>query len=173
MSHEPEKSHHPEVATHSPLIAQAAPGKYLTLFLDGQEFAISILYVREINRICEITPVPQAPTCVSGVMNLRGKVVPVIDLRTLFERAKVAHSKQTCIVVVEGASGLVGVIVDSVAAVQEFRENQLDPSPQLNRNAQDRFVLGMARTESKVIIIVDIQACVSHLNWNQFENQAA
>ena len=92
-------------------------GKYLTFVLCGEEYGIEILKVREIIGIMNITPVPQTPGHIKGVINLRGKVIPVIDLRSKFGFEEATHTKETCIIVVEVQNILTGIIVDTVSEV--------------------------------------------------------
>ena len=96
-------------------IASAKPGQYLTFVLQGQTFGVPIETVREINRVTEIAPVPKTHPCVAGVMNLRGKVIPVIDLRLMLGMPSAAHTKETCVVVIESKEGQIGATVDAVA----------------------------------------------------------
>src|SRR5690242_9195390 len=112
----------------SNLRMDAKPGQYLTFTLKDQAYAVPIASVREINRVVEITPVPQTPFFVAGVMNLRGRVIPVIDLRLKFGFETSEHTRQTCIIVVEGTQGEFGAIVDSVTGVVDFTAQQIEPA---------------------------------------------
>jgi len=134
----------------------ASPGQYLTFLLRGQVYAVTIGSVREINRVGEITPVPQAPEFVAGVINLRGKVIPVVDLRLKFGLPFSNFSKETCIVVIEVENGQVGAIVDSVSGVVDFAEGQIEPAPALGGDAGRSFVVGMGKMDGKVCVIVDV-----------------
>ncbi len=96
-------------------------GKFLTFALSNEEYGIEILKVREIMGIMEITPVPQTPDYMKGVINLRGKVVPIIDLRLKFAMPEVEHTKETCIIVAEVGTAQVGIIVDSVSEVTDIK----------------------------------------------------
>ncbi|OFZ22319.1 MAG: response regulator [Bdellovibrionales bacterium GWB1_55_8] len=137
----------------------AAPGQYLTFMLNGQTYGVPIGAVREINRVSEITPVPQTPAYVSGVMNLRGKVIPVVNLRRKFSLEEQSYTKDTCIIVVE-SERQVGVIVDSVKAVMDFGSKQIEARPPLGNDAELAFVLGIGKVEEQVVILLDIVQAV-------------
>jgi purine-binding chemotaxis protein CheW len=139
---------------------KALAGQYLTFLLRGQIYAVSIGAIREINRVGEITPVPQAPSFVSGVINLRGKVIPVVDLRLKFGLPFTDFTRETCIVVIEVEHGQVGIIVDSVSGVVDFLDNQIEPPPYLgDTKSGNQFIRGMGKIEGangKVCVILDI-----------------
>lgn len=146
----------------------AQPGQYLTFMLDGQSYGVPIGAVREINRMSEITPVPKTPEFVSGVMNLRGRVIPVVNLRLKFSLLYQEATKDTCIIVIESGSGQVGVIVDSVRAVAHMTKEQIEPTPTLGDSSQLSFVTGMGKVENKVIILLDIVDALSKDNLGKF-----
>jgi len=133
-------------------------GQYLTFILNGQTYGIPIGKIREIDRVGEITPVPQTPIYVAGVMNLRGKVIPVIDLRLKFGFEDTPHTRQTCIIVIEGLSGEFGAIVDGVSGVMGFLSTQIEPAPSLGSDSRLGFITGMAKTDNSenVVILVNI-----------------
>src|SRR3989338_8702379 len=106
---------------------KAKPGQYLTFVLKSQSYGVPIGAIREINRLTDITEVPQTPNFVAGVMNLRGKVVPVVDLRLKFEMEAATPTKQTCIIVIDGESEQVGIIVDSVTGVIDLSPEHIEP----------------------------------------------
>lgn len=140
----------------SHIIAEAKPGQYLTFVLKSQGYGVPIGTVREINRVVEITPVPQTPFFVAGVMNLRGKVIPVIDLRLKFGFDSTPHTRHTCIIVIEGTKGEFGAIVDAVTGVVDFSVSQIEPAPTLGADARLGFIMGMAKIETNVVILVNI-----------------
>src|SRR3990170_268911 len=117
-------------------------GKYLTFVLCGEEYGIEILKVREIIGIMNITPVPQTPGHIKGVINLRGKVIPVIDLRSKFGFQEATHTKETCIIVVEVQNVLTGVIVDTVSEVLDVNAEELEASPHFGNGVNTEKVLG-------------------------------
>lgn len=139
----------------------AKPGQYLTFTLKAQAYGVPIATVREINRVVEITEVPQTPFFVAGVMNLRGRVIPVIDLRLKFGFEATAYTRQTCIIVIEGIHGEFGAIVDAVTGVADFNANQLEPAPTLGADARLGLIMGMAKLDEIVVIIVNIVEILS------------
>ena len=118
-------------------------GKYLTLFLADEEYGISILKIKEIIGMMPITTVPQTPEFFKGVINLRGKVIPVIDLRLRFGINATSYSERTCIIVVEimGQNGavLTGIVVDTVSEVLNVNNNEIEDTPHLWHNTQHRL----------------------------------
>jgi purine-binding chemotaxis protein CheW len=145
--------------------ADARAGKYLTFQLGNEEFGVRVLKVREIMGLQEITAVPQTPAHVKGVINLRGKVIPVIDLRLKFGLPGAEYSQRTCIVVaqVQGESGpiLMGVIVDGVSEVLNLTGAEIEDTPDFGEDAAGRFLLGMAKVKGKVKILLDIDRVLS------------
>jgi len=131
-------------------------GKYLTFVLCGEEYGIEILKVREIIGIMNITPVPQTPNYVKGVINLRGKVIPVVDLRLKFGLQEMEHTKETCIIVVEVKNKLTGVLVDTVSEVLDVHGEDLEPAPHLGNGINTEIFRGMAKIKDKVKILLDI-----------------
>jgi purine-binding chemotaxis protein CheW len=140
-------------------------GKYLTVVLEHEAYGIAVLKVREIIRIQKITPVPQLPDYVKGVINLRGRVIPVIDLRAKFGLPAV-FAERTCIVVVQvtlGAGQLVqmGLIVDSVEEVVTLTENEIEPTPDFGARLSTEYILGMAKVKGQVKALLEIDRVVS------------
>jgi purine-binding chemotaxis protein CheW len=135
-------------------------GKYLTFNLNKEEYGIGILKIKEIIGMMPITPVPRTPECVKGVINLRGKVIPVIDLRLKFGMAEIGYTDRTCIIVVEaeGDSGtlLVGILVDSVSEVLNIKGDHIEDSPNFGTGLSTDYISGMAKTEGGVKILLDI-----------------
>jgi purine-binding chemotaxis protein CheW len=143
-------------------MTQLNAGKYLTFMLNGQPYGVGIGAVREINRVSEITRVPLSPGFVAGVMNLRGKVIPVLDLRSRLGMPRVEATKETCIIVFDVEQSQVGTIVDSVSGVADFAESQLEPRPRMGSD-QLSWVLGMGKQESQVVLLLDISACLASI----------
>ncbi|MBU6375284.1 MAG: chemotaxis protein CheW [Bdellovibrionales bacterium] len=146
--------------------ATAKPGQYLTLQLGPRVYGVAVRSVREINPMTDITPVPRTASFVAGVMNLRGKIIPVIDLRLKLGLPATETTRATCIVVVETAEDsqgnhMMGVIVDSVHSVIELSTNQIEPPPVLGETASLRFIVGMGKIESQVLILLDVTSTLS------------
>src|SRR5258708_25519757 len=143
----------------------ARAGKYLTFYLANEEFGIRVLKVREIMGIQEITAVPQTPAHIKGVINLRGKVVPVIDLRLKFGLAAAEYTQRTCIIVtqVQGESGavLMGIVVDGVAEVLNLAASEIEDTPDFGEEYSGGYLLGMAKVKGKVKILLDIERVLS------------
>ncbi|MCO6437423.1 MAG: purine-binding chemotaxis protein CheW [Phycisphaerae bacterium] len=130
-------------------------GKYLTFLLGGEEYGLEILKVREIIGIMDITKVPQTPSFVEGVINLRGKVIPVIDLRAKFGLERIAYNEQTCIIVVD-VGALMGIIVDTVSEVHDIVSSDIEPAPSFGSSIDTSFILGMGKVKDTVKILLDI-----------------
>jgi len=149
-------------------------GKYLTFSLDNEEYGISILKIKEITQMLPITPVPHTPPFVMGVVNLRGKVIPVIDLRTKFTMEAIDYTDRTCMIVVEidddGEMLLVGNIVDSVTEVLNVKDNEIEDSPAFGTSVETEFILGMANVEGGVKILLDIDM-VANINEIQVSEE--
>lgn len=135
-------------------------GKYLVFHLGKEEFGVHVLKVREIMGIQEITSVPQTPSFVKGVINLRGKVIPVIDLRRKFRLEEVDYTQRTCIIVLqvmhETGNMLMGVIVDGVSEVLTIQEAEIEDTPEFGGDMRVPYILGMAKVKGKVKILLDI-----------------
>jgi purine-binding chemotaxis protein CheW len=135
-------------------------GKYLTFLLSGEEYGIGILKVKEIIGMMAITTVPRTPVSVRGVINLRGKVIPVVDLRLTFGIEEKAYTERTFIVVVEmrcqGGSVLIGIVVDAVSEVLNVKGNDIEDTPIFGARLDTDCILGMAKINGGVKIQLDI-----------------
>jgi len=135
-------------------------GKYLTFSLSGEEYGIGILKVKEIIGMMAVTHVPQTPGFVKGVINLRGKVIPVVDLRLRFGLEAAAYTERTCIIVVEvaGASGhvMMGIVVDAVSEVLNIRGTDIENTPAFGVKLNTDFILGMAKAAGGIKILLEI-----------------
>jgi purine-binding chemotaxis protein CheW len=136
-------------------------GKYLTFILGSEEYGIEIIKVREIIGIMDITTVPQTPDYMKGVINLRGKVIPVIDLRLKFSMTEEKYTQETCVIVVEVNNTHVGIIVDNVSEVQDINGSEIEDSPELGQGIDTDFIIGMGKVEEKIIILLDIEKVLS------------
>ena len=135
-------------------------GKYLTFVLADEEYGLEILKVREIFGYMEITAIPQTPPYVKGVINLRGKVIPVIDLRTKFGMEEAEITEHTCIIVVEISNGdkkfQTGIIIDCVSEVLDIASKDIEDAPQFGSSVDTNFILGMGKVGESVKILLDI-----------------
>ncbi|MCD6293532.1 MAG: purine-binding chemotaxis protein CheW [Deltaproteobacteria bacterium] len=140
-------------------------GKYLTFTLAEEEYGIGILKIKEIIGMLPITTVPQSPEFVKGVINLRGKVIPVIELRLKFGMESVDYTERTCIIVVEieARSGvvLIGVVVDLVSEVLNIKEEDIEDTPAFGTKLDTDYILGMAKIEGGVKILLNIDRVLS------------
>jgi purine-binding chemotaxis protein CheW len=140
--------------------ADQRPGKYLTFELGKEEFGIQVLKVREIMGVQDITAVPHTPSYVKGVINLRGKVIPVVDLRLKFGLQPVEYTQRTCIIVVQVAgdagSLLMGIVVDGVSEVLNVTGADIEDTPDFGNGVSTPYILGMAKVKGKVKILLEI-----------------
>lgn len=154
--------------TRSVLEAPAAKqrgGKYLVFHLGREEFGVHVLKVREIMGLQEITAVPQTSSFVKGVINLRGKVIPVIDLRLKFGLEPSEYTQRTCIIVVQVAAEAgptqMGAVVDGVSEVLTIQESEIEDTPEFGAEVDMPYILGMAKVKGKVKILLDIDQVLS------------
>ena len=145
--------------------AKAQAGKYLTFQLGAEVYGIEILKVQEIIGLMNVTHVPRTPAFVRGVVNLRGKVIPVVDLRLKFELEQLADTERTCIVVVQVARRdsrvTMGIIVDEVSEVLDIRSEQLEPAPTFGSAIDTDFILGIGKVGQKVVMLLDMDRVLS------------
>lgn len=139
----------------------ANENKFLSFCLGNEQFGVEILRVREIIGLLAITPLPQTPAYVRGVMNLRGRIIPVIDLRQRFGLSAAEATKETCIVVLESSEQdasqtVMGAIVDSVREVQDIAKGAIEPPPEFGCEIPLRYIQGMGKVKDKVIVLLDI-----------------
>ncbi len=145
--------------------SKAGSGQYLTFKLDREEFAIEILQVREVLDYTRITKVPRTPEFMRGVINLRGSVVPVIDMRMKFGMAKTEQQRDTCIIIVEMSLDdetlVIGALADSVQEVIELDAAEIEPAPKIGTRLNTDFIKGMGKRDDKFIIVLNIQQVFS------------
>jgi len=131
-------------------------GKYLTFALAGETYGLEILRVREIIAMMDITTVPRTPAFIKGVINLRGKVIPVVDLRLKFSFPEAVVSEETCIIVVDVRSVEMGIMVDKVNEVLSIAASDIDDAPNFGANVDTDFIVGIGKAGGKVTILLDI-----------------
>ncbi len=141
-------------------------GKYLTFTLAEEEYGIGILKIKEIIGMMPITSVPQTPDFVKGVINLRGKVIPILDLRLRFGMEEMEYTERTCIIVVEIQSRtgkiMIGIVVDSVSEVLNIKGEDIEDTPAFGKKLNTEYILGMAKMEGGVKILLDIDRVLSN-----------
>lgn len=153
------------MSTPCPASTRSVAAKYLTVELGGEAYGIAVLKVREIIRCQKITPVPQMPDFVKGVINLRGRVIPIIDLRVKFGFAA-EFADRTCTVVVQVALGegrlvQMGLIVDGVEEVALIGAADIEPTPEFGTKIDTRYLLGMAKVKGAVKMLLDIDRVIA------------
>ncbi|BCA79155.1 chemotaxis protein CheW [Desulfuromonas sp. AOP6] len=131
--------------------------KFLTFHLGKEDYGIEIRYVTEIIGVQKITDVPDMPDYIKGVINLRGKVIPVMDVRARFKLPARAYDDRTCIIVVQYNETAVGLVVDEVSEVANIASDQIEPPPRTNRGKSSRFFKGMGKMEEDVKILLDVE----------------
>lgn len=148
----------------APAVAQES-AQFLTFMLGGEVFAIGILAIKEIIEYAGLTTVPLMPDCVRGVINLRGAVVPVMDLAARFGRPATQIGKRTAIVIVEidadGEQQVVGVMVDAVNAVIDIAASEIEPAPQFGTRIRSEFIAGMGKVNGKFVILLNTDQVLS------------
>jgi purine-binding chemotaxis protein CheW len=148
-------------------------GKYLTFKLAEEEYGLEILKVQEIIKMMDITRVPRTPEFVRGVINLRGKVIPVVDLRLKFAMEAKENTEKTCVIVVQvahstgsgqahaGGRVTMGAIVDEVSEVLDISGGQIEPAPEFGTAVDTAFILGMGKVGKKVVMLLDVDKVLS------------
>ena len=154
------------MATESTATRIAQAGKFLSFILGEEEYGLEILKVQEINGMMGITRVPRTPDYVRGVINLRGRVIPIVSLRKKFKMPAVADTEKTCIIVVQVRYGdreiTMGIIVDEVSEVLNIGDGQIEPPPSFGGGMEEAdFITGMGKLENKVVILLDIDRVMS------------
>lgn len=134
--------------------------QFLTFRLDGETFALDVARIREILDRTDITRIPRMPAFMKGVINLRGSVVPVVDMRVKFDMGVVETTVDTCIVVVEvdleGETGVIGALVDAVKEVFELEDSRIEPPPRIGTKLDTAFIEGMGKHDDEFVIVLDI-----------------
>ena len=146
--------------------ASQLAGKYLTFTLGSESYGIAVRKIREIIRMVEVTAVPQMPAYVRGVVNLRGKIIPVIDLRLRFQMRAAETNERTCIIVVQvdlpsGVKTQMGLVVDAVEEVVQLQVSDLEETPNFGARLQSDYILAMAKIRGKVKTLLDIDRVVT------------
>lgn len=143
----------------------SAAGKYLTFAVSEERYGLEILKVQEIIKVTSITHVPKCPPFIKGVINLRGKIIPVMDLRLKFGIASIPYDEKTCIIVINITKGdqriAIGVIVDTVLEVINFVPAEIEPPPNYGKHFSDQFIIGMGKKDELLNILLDIEKVVT------------
>lgn len=139
--------------------------KYLMFFIDEEHYGIPILRVNEIIGLIEITKIPRTPDFMKGIINLRGKIIPIMDLRLKFSMPERVYDEQTCIIIVEvplqGQTKFVGILVDKVAEVVNIYQTDVELPPQYGQEGESEFLTGVGKVKDIVIMLLDIEAIIN------------
>jgi purine-binding chemotaxis protein CheW len=146
--------------------AGAAPGKYLTFGLADEHYGLEVLCVQEIVGLLPVTRIPRLPSFVAGVVNLRGRVIPVVDLRQAFGLSASEMHERTCIIIVNakrssGATTVMGILVDEVSDVADLSADAIEETPEFASNVDTSFIKGVGRAEGRVLLLLDIDKALS------------
>ncbi|MBD3169757.1 MAG: chemotaxis protein CheW [candidate division Zixibacteria bacterium] len=156
----------------SQLVTRAQAGKYLTFRLNSEEYGLEILKVREIIGLIDITQVPRTPHYIRGVINLRGKVIPILDLRMKFDMEATDDTEETCIIVVDASTqkGTIsmGVLVDAVSEVLDIQQNEIENPPAFGSGVDVDYILGIGKIKDTVKILLDIDRVLDTCDISAF-----
>ena len=137
------------------------PNEYLTFTLGDEEYGVDILKVQEIRGYDTVTKIPDAPDFIKGVINLRGTIVPVLDMRVKFRLGKVEYNDFTVMIILNVANRVVGMVVDGVSDVMQLNAEQIRPAPEFGATVNTRFITGIGALEERMLILVDIERLMS------------
>ena len=144
---------------------EAQEGKYLTFILGNEEYGILIKRVKEIIGIMDITNIPRTPEFIKGVINLRGKIILIMDLRLRFGLAEKEYNQRTCIIVVEINMGEIkkqmGIVVDTVSEVVNIQKSEIDPTTKYDVSGDTDYLMGLGKIKGKVVLLLDIDQILS------------
>lgn len=145
----------------SSAITKSASGEYLTFILGTEAYGLEILKVQEIRGYDAVTQIANTPDFLKGVVNLRGKIVPIVDLRIKFHLGKVEYCEFTVVIILSLKDRMVGIIVDGVSDVMSLQDDQIGDVPSLVTSIDTKYIVGLATVETKMIILVDIEQLMS------------
>ncbi len=140
---------------------KTAAGEYLTFVLGNEQYGIEILKVQEIRGYDAVTQIANMPAFIKGVVNLRGKIVPIVDLRIKFNLGKVEYDEFTVVIILNLNGRVVGIVVDGVSDVRELRDEHLKEVPALVTRIDTKYIVGLATVEQEMLILVDIEKLMS------------
>lgn len=140
---------------------QVGSGEFLTFTLGGEEYGVDILKVQEIRGYENVTKIANTPEHIKGVINLRGVIVPIFDLRVKFRLSKIEYDQFTVVIILSIGSRVVGIVVDGVSDVIQLSPEQVKPAPEMGEVRDTNYILGLGSTEGRMIILVDIERLMS------------
>jgi len=142
-------------------MTKSAAGEYLTFVLGSEEYGLEILKVQEIRGYDSVTQIANTPDFIKGVVNLRGKIVPIVDLRIKFHLGKVEYDEFTVVIILNLSGRVVGIVVDGVSDVMALNEEQIRDVPSLVTSIDTKYIVGLATVEQQMLILVDIEQLMS------------
>lgn len=154
-------------STATDILRKAKGGKYLSFFLDDEEYGLEILKVVEIIKVMQITKIPKTPMEVRGIINLRGKVFPVLELRLKFDMPTVEYTSETCIIVVQSQNNKIGIIVDKVSEVLNIADKDIEDTPNMGSKTANEYILGIGKTGERTKLLLDIDSVLSAVDMVQ------
>lgn len=150
-----------EAAVLTPARGAGLPNEYLTFTLGDEEYGVDILKVQEIRGYDTVTKIPDAPDFIKGVINLRGTIVPVLDMRLKFRLGKVEYNTFTVMIILNVANRVVGMVVDGVSDVMQLNPEQIRPAPEFGATVNTRFITGIGALDDRMLILIDIERLMS------------
>lgn len=151
----------------------SAAGEYLTFLLGSEEYGLEILKVQEIRGYDAVTQIANTPDFIKGVVNLRGKIVPIVDLRIKFNLGKVEYTEFTVVIILSLNHRVIGIVVDGVSDVMALNEEQIRDVPSLVTNIDTQYIIGLASVEEKMLILVDIEQLMGSQEMALIDSAAA
>jgi purine-binding chemotaxis protein CheW len=148
------------------------PSEYLTFTLGAEEYGVDILKVQEIRGYDTVTRIPDAPDFIKGVINLRGTIVPVVDMRLKFKLGRVEYNEFTVMIILNVAQRIVGMVVDGVSDVMQLAPDQIRPAPEFGSAVNSRFITGLGTFDNRMLILVDIERLMSAADMALMDSQA-
>ena len=137
-------------------------GRFLTFALGNEDFGIEIKYVTEIVGLQPISQLPEVPAFIKGIINLRGRIIPVVDVRIKFKKEQAAYTDRTCIIVIDTGDVNAGLIVDNVAEVIGMADENISPPPDMGTGVQNKYIMGVGKVGDKVKLLLDCRKLFSH-----------
>jgi len=153
--------------------ADAPVGEYLTFTLGGEEYGIDILKVQEIRGYDAVTKIANAPDFIKGVINLRGAIVPIVDLRIKFSLGRVEYNEFTVVIILHVNQRVVGIVVDGVSDVITLQDGQINPVPDLVAGIDTRYLVGLGCIDQRMLILVDIERLMTSREMQLLEDAAS
>jgi len=146
--------------------------EFLTFTLGAEEYGIDILKVKEIRGYDAVTRIANAPDYIKGVINLRGTIVPIVDMRIKFKLGKVEYNQFTVVIILSVAGRMVGMVVDSVSDVITLASEQIKPAPEFGASLDTRYIIGLGTVEERMLILVDIEKLMTGRDMDLVEQEA-